>query len=127
MPTARTFRARVDKQPNRALARGMRHKPVECEKRFWYLVRDRNLGGYKFKRQVLIGSYIADFVCIERKLVVELDGGQHADRRDYDEKRDTFLRAKGFRVLRFWNVEFLENPEGVLGAVLAALETAPSP
>jgi very-short-patch-repair endonuclease len=127
MPTARVFRARVEKQPKRALARGMRHRPVECEKRFWRLVRDRRLGGFKFKRQVLIGSYIVDFVCVERKLVVELDGSQHADQREYDEQRDAFLRAKGFCVVRIWNMELLENPEGVLDMVLAALETAPSP
>ena len=90
-------------------------------------VCDRKLGGYKFNRQVLIGNYIADFVCVERKLVVELDGGEHADRKDYDEKRDAFLRTQGFRVVRFWNIELLENPEGVLDMVLVALETAPSP
>jgi very-short-patch-repair endonuclease len=85
------------------------------------------LGGFKFKRQVLIGNYIADFVCVERKLVVELDGSQHANQREYDEKRDAFLEAKGFRVVRIWNMELLENPAGVLDMVLAALETAPSP
>jgi len=127
MPTARVFHARIQKQPHRSLARAMRHTPIQCEKLFWRLVRGRQLAGYKFKRQVLIGNYIADFVCLERKLIVELDGDRHVEQQNYDQNRDAFLKAEGFRVLRFWNSELLESPEGVLDVVLAALETAPSP
>jgi len=76
---------------------------------------------------MLIGPYIADFICIERMLIVELDGGQHADHHDYDEKRDTFLRSKGYRVIRVWNVDVLEHIDDVSEMVLAALESAPSP
>ncbi len=127
MPTAHVVRARAQKQPQRALARGMRRSPVKCEKLFWRLVRARQLGGFKFKRQVPIGSYIADFVCLERKIIVELDGDKHVERQAYDRERDAFLKAAGFRVLRFWNTELLESSEGVLEVVLSALETAPSP
>ena len=105
----------------------MRHEPVPPEKRFWSQVRDRRLGGHKFKRQVLIGSYIADFVCIEQKLIVELDGGQHAETTAYDRKRDAFMVAQGFRVMRVWNIDLMENIEGVMDMVLEQLEGSPSP
>ena len=127
MVTARTFRNRANKQQTRIYARVMRREPTDCEKKFWYQVRDRRLGGHKFKRQVPIGSYIADFVCIDRKVIVELDGGQHADRIAYDVKRDSLLNEKGFRVIRILNVDFLENPDGVMEMLLNALDAAPSP
>ena len=91
------------------------------------MVRDRRLGDYKFKRQALIGNYIADFVCNKRMLVVELDGSQHARRKVYDEKRNGFLKSKGYRVIRIWDTDFLENPEGVMDMVFRELETTPSP
>ena len=119
---ARKFRAR-----QRVLARTMRHRPMEAERKFWWRVRDRRLNGYKFKRQFLVGKYIVDFVCLDCGLVVELDGGQHAAQATYDEVRDSFLRSGGFRVMRFWNYEVLTNMQGVLDGVLMALEQAPSP
>ena len=121
MVSAQAFRSRERKKPNLVHARAMRHEPVAPEKKFWSRVRDRRLGGHKFKRQVLIGTYIADFVCIERKLIVELDGGQHAERRVYDEKRDALLRAQGFRVIRVWNIDLMENIDGVMDMVLEEL------
>ncbi len=105
----------------------MRREPTQCEKKFWWLVRNRRLGAHKFKRQVPIGSYIADFVCVERKIIVELDGGQHADHVAYDQARDAFLRSKGFRVIRIWDSEFLENIDGVMDMVLRELDGSPSP
>lgn len=78
----------------------MRREPTEAEKLFWWEVRDRRLDGHKFKRQYLVGGYIADFVCIERKLIVELDGAQHVDATEYDAKRSDTLQLLGFRVLR---------------------------
>ena len=127
MVSARTFRGREQKKPNLVHARFMRHEPVAPEKKFWSRVRDRRLGSHKFKRQVLVGSYIVDFICIEQKLIVELDGGQHAERRVYDEKRDAFLRAQGFRVMRVWNIDLMENIDGVMDIVLQELERSPSP
>jgi len=104
----------------------MRHTPVATEKLFWSEVRNRKLAGFKFKRQVLIGPYIADFVCLEKKLVVELDGKLHDGRVTYDAVRDEFLREEGFRVLRFTNNEFLNDAGIVLATIRHELET-PSP
>ena len=86
----------------------------------WSMVRAKRLGGYKFKRQEQIGDYIVDFVCFEARLIVEVDGSQHADN-PADEQRDGWLRAQGFHVLHIWNNEVLSNPEGVGTAILARL------
>ena len=92
-------------------------------------MRSRRLCGYKFKRQFLIGNYIVDFVCVERLLIIELDGGQHPLQRGYDRARDEFLASHGFAVMRIWSGEVMQDIEGVLEAVLMALEhrKAPSP
>src|SRR5205807_9314645 len=92
----------------------------------WYRLRAHRFDGHKFKRQVPIGSYLVDFACLGRKLVIEVDGGQHADNAS-DATRDRYLRSEGFRVLRFWNNDVLRNTDGVLEMVLSALATAPSP
>jgi adenine-specific DNA-methyltransferase len=86
----------------------------------WFLLRDRRLGGVKFRRQVPIGPYVADFASIQHRLVAELDGGQHADSPN-DARRDAFLAGEGWRVLRFWNNDAMINREGVLQAILQAL------
>ena len=93
-------------------------------------MRNRNLAGRKFKRQLPIGPYIADFACVELKLIVEADGGQHAEQMAYDEKRTEWLESRGWRVLRFWNNDILTNIEGVSETLLEAiryLERNPSP
>ena len=105
----------------------MRHVPTDAEKKFWWMVRDRRLGGYKFKRQYPFGNYIADFICLEVKLIVELDGGQHAEQRDYDANRAVFFAAQGFRVIRFWNPEFLKNQDAVARQLLAQLDGGETP
>ena len=127
MVTTDTVSARRIRSPQRAHARNMRRISTDAERKLWWEVRGRRFGGHKFKRQYLIGRYIVDFICLEAKLVVELDGGQHADRTAYDEMRDAYLRARGFRVLRFWNTEFLTNKDGVLEALLCQLESPPHP
>ncbi|HEY7978252.1 MAG TPA: DUF559 domain-containing protein [Rhizomicrobium sp.] len=96
---------RKSKSLNRSRAKEMRHDPVIFEKLVWAELRNRKLGGFKFKRQVLIGGYIVDFVCLDRKLIVELDGPLHAERRGYDGARDRFLESQGYKVLRFTNDE----------------------
>ncbi len=101
-------------------ARALRRRSTEAEKRLWGLLRDRRLIGYKFRRQVPIGRYIADFACYEGKLVVELDGSQHLES-VRDRLRDQDLRARGFEVVRIWNSELNQNPEGVLSVLLASL------
>ena len=112
-----------------ANAKRMRRQPTHAERALWRLLRARRLCEWKFRRQVRLEPYIVDFVCFETRLIVEADGSQHVENA-YDQRRDVFLAEQGFRVLRFWNNDVLANREGVLAAVLAALETSlakPSP
>ena len=101
-------------------AKKLRKNATETETLFWFEVKDRRLGGYKFRRQCPIGRYIVDFLCLEKKLIVEIDGGQHNER-EKDKIRDEYLSGLGFKVLRFWNNELLENMEGVLSTLTLAL------
>ena len=105
-------------------AKAMRAAPTDAERRLWHILRAKRLEGYKFRRQVPIDSFIADFVCLQRRLIVEADGGHHGERAD--SKRDAYLKAQGFRILRFWNNDILDNEEGVAESILAAL-AAPLP
>ncbi len=95
-------------------AKGMRRQPTEAEKLLWYRLRNRQIGGVKFRRQEPTGPYIVDFVAMELRLVIELDGGQHALAADADKTRTMTLEKDGYRVIRFWNNDVLENLEGVL-------------
>jgi very-short-patch-repair endonuclease len=99
----------------------MRSEATIAEARLWAKLRGGRLGGLKFRRQVPIGNAIADFVCYERKLIIELDGFQH-DQNAYDRKRDAELRRRGFRVLRVWNNSLTDNMDGVLEAIWTAAE-----
>ncbi len=90
------------------------------------MLRGRELAGYKFRRQVPLGPYIADFVCLSARLIIELDGSQHGEHVTYDSARTKWLEAQNFRLLRFWNSEVFEEREAVLVTILSAL-TAPSP
>lgn len=102
-------------------ARGLRNNATEAEKHLWYMLRLKNLG-VKFRRQTVIGHYIIDFVCFEKLLVIEIDGGQHANSED-DKIRDRWLKAEGFEVLRFWNHDVLGNRNGVLERIRERLNT----
>ncbi|QDH70929.1 endonuclease domain-containing protein [Marilutibacter alkalisoli] len=104
----------------RDFARRLRRSMTDAEHRLWYHLRNRALMGWKFRRQYPVGPYIADFACLEAWVLVELDGGQHADDAQ-DAIRDGFLQAKGYRVLRFWNNDALERTEVVLEVIHAAL------
>ncbi|WP_407065645.1 endonuclease domain-containing protein [Devosia sp.] len=99
----------------------MRHEPTEAEAKLWRLLRDRRFVAHKFRRQLPMGEYVVDFVCLSAKLIVEADGSQHADN-TYDTERDAYLKAQGFRILRLWNNDILARPDSVLEAVWAALE-----
>lgn len=101
-------------------ARQLRRASTDTERALWRLLRDRRLGGAKFRRQQPLGPYIVDFVCLAARLVVEADGGQHAGCAS-DAVRDAWLASQGFRVLRFWNNEVLRNAEGVLLTICDAL------
>jgi very-short-patch-repair endonuclease len=98
----------------------------DAERRLWYHLRAHRFADYKFKRQVPIGAYVVDFACLNRKLIVEVDGGQHAGN-VRDGKRDAWLKARGFEVMRFWNNDVLKNTTGVLELIVEALARRPSP
>ena len=106
-------------------ARQLRIDSTRAEQRLWSRLRDRQLDGRKFRRQRPIGPFIVDFVCLERRLIVEVDGGQREP--STDAGRTRFLERQGYRVVRFWNNEVLENTEGVLFAIGEALKSDPSP
>ena len=95
---------------------------TDAEKLLWRHLRNRELGGYKFRRQRPVGPYIVDFVCLEKKLVVEIDGGQHAGQVELDAERSDYLKEKGYRVMRFWNNEVLKETESVLTVILSSLD-----
>jgi very-short-patch-repair endonuclease len=98
---------------------------TDAERKLWFALRDRRFAGFKFRRQVPIGRYIADFICFDARVVIEVDGGQHAES-TADRVRDQWFAANGFRVLRFWNNEVLGNLEGVLTVLLEALTARPA-
>jgi very-short-patch-repair endonuclease len=111
--------------PLKSRARVMRKAATPAETALWYLLRDRRFTGHKFRRQVPIGHYIADFLCFTDRLIIEVDGSQHAEN-DGDEARTRWLEAQGFRVLRFWNREILTQREMVAERLFLALGN-PSP
>ena len=104
-------------------AKQLRSNMTDAEQKMWQQLRAKRFAEYKFRRQVPMQKYVADFVCFNKKLIIELDGGQHALQQSYDKKRDAFFANQGFRILRFWNDEILKNMEGVLQVILAALNT----
>ncbi len=107
-------------------ARQLRSRMTNAERKLWFALKDRRFVAFKFRRQVPVGPYIADFLCFELRLIVEVDGGQHADSAR-DVKRDAWLTQNDFRVVRFWNNDVLQNLEGVLTKLAAELEVNPSP
>jgi very-short-patch-repair endonuclease len=114
--------------PSRTTAkksRRLRRNSTDAEMQLWLALRDRRLGGFKFVRQEPIGPYFVDLVCRAKKLIIEVDGGQHADN-PRDQVRDAFLTNEGFRILRFWNSDVIANKNGVLVTILDALGTSES-
>jgi very-short-patch-repair endonuclease len=114
------FRPRQTKR-----AKALRNNATETERKLWRHLRKRQLGGFKFSRQMDVGPYVCDFLCRENGLVIELDGGQHATQTARDLKRTAFLNDQGLTVVRFWNNEIFENLEGVLQTILSTLENLP--
>ena len=111
-----------------ANARALRANATDAERCLWRHLRNRHLGDYRFRRQQPIGGYIVDFVCIRARLIVEIDGGQHADDLLYDLERTRDLARCGFRVIRFWNHDVLRETEAVLVSILAAvMQACPHP
>ena len=110
-------------------SRDLRLGATEAERKLWQHLKSRQVAGVRFNRQFPIGQYICDFVSRSRRLVIEIDGGQHGrpDGQVYDERRTEFLRAQGYTVIRFWNAEVLDNVEGVIRRIELVLANMPSP
>ena len=104
----------------------MRSNPTEAEARLWQILRCKRLAGYKFKRQVVLDDYIADFANFEQRVIVEADGSQHVDS-EYDAKRDAYLGSQGFALMRFWNNAILQDSQSVEDAIWHALQAPPLP
>jgi very-short-patch-repair endonuclease len=109
---------------NRTRARHLRKTATDAERLLWRQLRAKQLQGFRFRRQVSVGPYFADFACLEAKLIVEVDGGQH-NQAGADSTRDQFLRSAGFRVMHVWNNEVMANISGVCDAILASLLAPP--
>jgi very-short-patch-repair endonuclease len=99
------------------VSRSLRKRQTDAENLLWKHLRRKQLEGFKFRRQHPIGNYIVDFVCLEKQLILEIDGGQHAIEIDKDRDRDKWLIAEGYRILRFWNNDVFENLTGVLETI----------
>jgi very-short-patch-repair endonuclease len=112
---------------SRDFARHLRTNMTDSERRLWHHLRHRQLEGCRFRRQAPIGPYVVDFVCFERRLIVELDGGQHTQQKHEDALRTEWLNSQGFRVIRFWNHLVFEDQETVLETIWNALHTTPHP
>ena len=99
----------------------LRKELTPAERKLWTIIRNDQLG-FNFRRQHAIGNFIPDFVCIEKKLIIELDGSQHLEQEEYDKERTQYLESQGYKVIRFWNNDVINSIEGVILVVMNALE-----
>ena len=99
----------------------LRKKSTPAERKLWSRIRDDQLG-VNFRRQHAVGNYIPDFVCIQKKLIIELDGSQHLEQEEYDEERTKYLESQGYKVIRFWNNDVMKDIEGVILAIMYAMD-----
>jgi very-short-patch-repair endonuclease len=104
------------------IARTLRRTPTDAENKLWSRLRNRRLGGFKFRRQFPLAGFVADFCCFERKVVIEVDGSQHIDQTDRDDNRSVSMAELGFRTLRFWNHDVLQNMDVVCQQILDVLK-----
>ena len=109
----------------RDTARRLRANATEAEQKLWSHLRKGQLYGFQFRRQHSVGPFFVDFICLEASLIIEVDGSQHADRKEQDQSRDEFLRASGYRVLRFWNFEVLSHVDSVVERIAEVLRPTP--
>jgi very-short-patch-repair endonuclease len=109
------------------IAKNLRKTCTIAERLLWGHLRAKQVEGYKFRRQEPIGNYVVDFVCFEKRIIIEVDGSQHQIEKDKDSKRDKWFKEQGFRVLRFWNNEVLRNLEGVLELIRESCLDHPTP
>lgn len=108
-------------------ARRLRKDATDAERKLWSALRHKQIEGFKFRRQVPIGEFVADFACLSQRLIIEVDGGQHDAERERDAARTAWLNARGYRVIRFWNNDVLDHLEGVVQTILTALQDHPPP
>ena len=106
-------------------ARALRQNMTDAEHRLWRYLRAGRFHGIKFRHQYAIGQYIADFAALENRLIIELDGGQHADQQPYDQQRTAYLQSQGYRVLRFWNHDVLQRTETILEEIYKCCQSTP--
>jgi very-short-patch-repair endonuclease len=107
-------------------ARALRRNPTDAEKKLWSVLRLQQMDGHRFRRQHPVGAYVVDFICLAEKLIIEVDGGQHASQTARDQARTEWLGSNGYRVLRYWNNDVLGNIDGVAETILAALRSGDS-
>jgi len=112
---------------NTRRARALRNNLTDTERRLWSRLKRKQIHGHKFRRQFPVGPYIVDFVCLEARLIIEVDGGQHAEQKQGDEIRDQWLSSQNFHVLRFWNNEVLSQTDAVIDTIVQALNNTPTP
>ena len=124
-PLAGEGRGEGDRHLTR-VAKRLRYEMTDAERVLWREVRAHRFAGFKFKRQEPLGLYVVDFVCYEAKLIVELDGGQHANQQEADAERTRWLESRGFRVVRFWNNDVLANIAGVMHEIKKMLNSSPN-
>ena len=103
-------------------SRDLRKNLTDAEQKLWQKLRNKQIDDHKFRRQFVLGNYIVDFICIDKRLIVEVDGGQHMDNVDYDLQRDEWLKKQNFKVLRFWNNQVLSEIDSVLEVIVKNLE-----
>ncbi|MCJ7596571.1 MAG: DUF559 domain-containing protein [Desulfobacterales bacterium] len=111
----------------KGIVKSLRKRLTDAEKVLWKHLRAKQLQGLKFRRQEPVGKYVVDFVCYQKRIVVEVDGGQHSKESSKDEERDRWFRKQGFKVLRFWNNDVLTNTNGVLEMIIKNISPSPDP
>ena len=112
---------------NTRRARALRNNLTDTERSLWSRLKRKQIHGHKFRLQFPVGPYIVDFVCLEARLIIEVDGGQHAEQKQGDEIRDQWLSSQNFHVLRFWNNEVLSQTDAVIDTIVQALKSTPTP
>ena len=103
-------------------SRDLRKNLTDAEKKLWQKLRNKQINAHKFRRQFVLGNYIVDFICLDKRLIIEVDGGQHMDNVNYDLQRDEWLKNQNFKVLRFWNNQVLNETDSVLEVIVKNLE-----
>jgi len=103
-------------------SRDLRNNLTDAEQKLWQRLRSKQIQGNKFRRQFVLGNYIVDFICLGKRLIIEVDGGQHMDNVNYDLQRDEWLKQQNFKVLRFWNNQVLNEIDSVLEVIVKNLE-----